>query len=351
MIRRDPCLSHPPDRITSTVRKDVLASLVFLPLVLGMALVLKLDKPGLVPDMVPVVVFMAAVPLAWCFIATVLAISSLRNLHATLHPVTGEQRVFGTCFLGVDLVNSGRFLPSLCLEVRQVVFPPDDVEFRLVEQYIDDLPALASRTLSWKLMVRLRGRFRLGNLLVRTRFPGSLVDQVAMFEDGREWISGPARLRLRREAHELLSGRRQAAGRPTMMPTALEEFAGIREYRRGDNPRMISWPHSFRMPPHLNQLVVREFEDPGRDDVCVLLDSCVQGSEDNQEKLSWQFEKALSFSGALIQLYASFGHRVRFVTVSHPAQRVEIRVVPGHTESWRIDNQLAMIQPITDPGQ
>ncbi|WP_020481188.1 DUF58 domain-containing protein [Methylomonas sp. MK1] len=46
------------------------------------------------------------------------------------------------------------------------------------------------------------------------------------------------------------------------------EFSGLREYRRGDNPRHIHWPTTAR----LNELMVKEFEPLASACICIALD-------------------------------------------------------------------------------
>lgn len=46
------------------------------------------------------------------------------------------------------------------------------------------------------------------------------------------------------------------------------EFSGLREYRRGDNPRHVHWPTSAR----LNELMVKEFEPLASACLCIALD-------------------------------------------------------------------------------
>ena len=49
-----------------------------------------------------------------------------------------------------------------------------------------------------------------------------------------------------------------------------QHFAGCREYRNGDDPRLINWPASARR----NRLVVKEFQEEQQSSAAVILDNC-----------------------------------------------------------------------------
>lgn len=51
--------------------------------------------------------------------------------------------------------------------------------------------------------------------------------------------------------------------------TGMAEYAGLREYRRGDHPRHIHWPTTAR----LNELMVKEFEPQASPRLVVILDN------------------------------------------------------------------------------
>lgn len=52
------------------------------------------------------------------------------------------------------------------------------------------------------------------------------------------------------------------------------EFCGLREYRRGDNPRHVHWPTTARS----NELMVREFEPMAAASLCLALDLAADGN-------------------------------------------------------------------------
>lgn len=343
MTGTDPYPPRTPFRHTANLERGTLTCMIGLPLLLAVAAFLRMPHASYGP----VLVYAAALPVGWCLLATLVTWASSRNLRVRFAPVTGDRHVLGEIRVAVELINHDRHLPSTCIDVHQVLHPPDEFPYRLISQYVDMVPARKARSVGWKVALRLRGKFRMGDVVLAIHFPGSLMKVTSVFQDGREWIASPAIYRLRGEVRELLGGRRQSTGRPVLMPTALEEFAGVREYRPGDNPRLISWRTSVRLPGHLDILAIREFEDPGAEDVCLILDSCV--GDPPEEKLLWQFEKAVSFTAALIRLLSEHRYRVTFITMGPGNRPVEMKVFPSRTNVWQVEHLLAGLVPIRDP--
>ena len=58
-------------------------------------------------------------------------------------------------------------------------------------------------------------------------------------------------------------------------------FAGCREYRAGDDPRLINWPASARR----NRLVVKEFQEEQQSSAAVILDNCCPAAVWEMRKL------------------------------------------------------------------
>src|SRR6185295_15269672 len=75
-----------------------------------------------------------------------------------------------------------------------------------------------------------------------------------------------------------------------------EEFAGLREFRDGDNPRSIHWKMSARLA---GRLLVREHEDPRVRDVAILLDTHVPKTGDGRRRP--RLERAIPFAATLAE--------------------------------------------------
>lgn len=73
------------------------------------------------------------------------------------------------------------------------------------------------------------------------------------------------------------------------------EFSGLREYRRGDNPRHIHWPTTAR----LNELMVKEFEPLASACLCIALDLAKDANvgRGKQSTLEYAIRIAASVAG------------------------------------------------------
>jgi len=73
------------------------------------------------------------------------------------------------------------------------------------------------------------------------------------------------------------------------------EFSGLREYRRGDNPRHVHWPTSAR----LNELMVKEFEPLASACLCIALDLAKDANigRGKQNTLEYAIRIAASVAG------------------------------------------------------
>jgi uncharacterized protein (DUF58 family) len=149
---------------------------------------------------------------------------------------------------------------------------------------------------------------------------------------------------------QLLAGRKRATGRLPSKPAAMEEFFGVREYRPGDNPRNVSLALSMRMPDYPWQLVVREFENPSDDEVCVVLDTAAPTPDEEDSVLvRYRFEKSISFAVALCRQLCELKHRVRFLACQDSGELVEIRLTMPSRDVPALERKLARFKTIQDP--
>ena len=87
-----------------------------------------------------------------------------------------------------------------------------------------------------------------------------------------------------------------------------EEFRGLREYRKEDNPRWIHWRGSARA----GELLVREFEEPLSKRVLLLLDTNLRGMGPRRFAA---FENAISFTATAVREFARRGIEVECVAL------------------------------------
>lgn len=127
----------------------------------------------------------------------------------------------------------------------------------------------ARRVFEVPLRCEKRGLYRLGPVSLASSFPLGLAQAQQRRNDGVQTLTiypevfPIASLPLHGAPSQIHRG-------GFLLPEAAgaAEFCGLREYRRGDNPRHIHWPTSAR----LNELMVREFEPMASACLCLALD-------------------------------------------------------------------------------
>lgn len=114
-----------------------------------------------------------------------------------------------------------------------------------------------------------RGAHRLGRVAVRTRGPLGLVRRRARLalEADIEVLPDVARIGAR--AERLLRGKDAEAGMRRRMLRDGREFDSLREYQRGDDPRLVEWKQSARR----GSLVVKKLKPETRQDIVIAVDA------------------------------------------------------------------------------
>jgi uncharacterized protein (DUF58 family) len=156
------------------------------------------------------------------------------------------------------------------------------------------VPPRDERSSRYQVTLMQRGRYRLGPVYVGSRFPLGIVERGLVFDLPGDILVAP-RLghltpRWRRE-HGLAD---ELVHRPNTRAGIFEdEFHRIREYRPGDNPRLIHWRSSARQ----NQLMVREFHQSRNQSLIVLLDLWISDNPHFEEED--RVELAVSFAATV----------------------------------------------------
>src|SRR6195256_4269106 len=159
---------------------------------------------------------------------------SMRGLHLALR-VPDEVFAGRPALFAVAIVNGKRRLPSYSLALAA----PGHGE---IVRYLPRLRAGEERLLPWETTFPARGRERLPALRVTTRFPFGLFAKSAPVAVDAEIIGYPAPRAV------FPSPRRAGRG---------HGLRNLREYRAGDDPRLIHW----RLSAKRRALVVRELEE------------------------------------------------------------------------------------------
>ncbi len=131
------------------------------------------------------------------------------------------------------------------------------------------IPPGTSVAASYRGRLLQRGRYRLGPLVARTRFPLGLVECRWEWDQMQELVVLPRLGRLapdwQRRRQETTVGSRESERR---QGTHEGEFHGLRDWRSGDSRRWIHWRTSARQ----NTLMVRQFERQRHQDLTLLVE-------------------------------------------------------------------------------
>jgi len=131
------------------------------------------------------------------------------------------------------------------------------------------LPGLRSSHFQVSVLCEKRGHYRLGPVALASSFPLGLAEARQSRHEGVRTLTvypdvfNIMALPLRGAPSQIHRG-----GYVLPEGAGAAEFAGLRDYRRGDNPRHIHWPSTAR----LNELIVREYEPLASACLYLLLD-------------------------------------------------------------------------------
>lgn len=142
---------------------------------------------------------------------------------------------------------------------------------------------------------------------------------------------------------------------PDLFPTANrqgdDEFAGLRDFRPGDNPRRIHWKSLARQP---SRLVVKEYEDARVREAVIFLDTFVpdprdaarvahlRGTEGPHAREA-RLERAVSFAAALAEALVAKNYVVR-VRAFAPGP-LDVTVDARRGAQAELERALAVLEP------
>jgi uncharacterized protein (DUF58 family) len=129
-------------------------------------------------------------------------------------------------------------------------------------------PGREART-SYCLIPAARGRLEFSEIAVRSRFPFGLFQRKLIFAAPDAVVVWPARGELTAELLDAGGAENRPSTGARVRRNDAGDFAGLKEYRPGDNPRMIHWRSSARR----GRPVIREHDDRSVGRVMILLDT------------------------------------------------------------------------------
>jgi uncharacterized protein (DUF58 family) len=258
---------------------------------------------------------LASLLLGLIVVSGVLSEQSMRRLR--LRSIVADELYAGRPALaGAWVANRKRRLASHSVTLEPV---------RAGRVYLDRIAAGAERLATWEVTLPARGRQRLPGVRITTRFPfGFFVKATGvLLED--EVIVFPALVpvpaaRVRDVAAEgPRAARRRGRG---------HDLYNLREYRAGDDERLIHWRVSAKAPA----LMVREMEADTADDVRIVLAGRPSGAA--------RVEQAVSEAASLAVHLLRAGGRVE---LAGPGLFVPLGRGPAHVRS--VLTALALWQP------
>ncbi|TWT57142.1 hypothetical protein KOR42_05000 [Thalassoglobus neptunius] len=153
------------------------------------------------------------------------------------------------------------------------------------------IPPRESRQGHYQLRLHERGRYRFGPMTVTTRFPLGLVQRGTGLDVNDELLVYPRVGTLTPKWRKLLQYSFElVTDVQTQSGLFHDEMSRIREYRAGDDPRMIHWKTSART----NELMVREYEESRDRDLLLIVD-CWQPETPTLTSPD-EFERGLCFA-------------------------------------------------------
>ena len=267
------------------------------------------------------------------FILSARSLSKL-TLERTLPPtaVAGE-----TCIITYRITNPKKRAPAFSIYLvdksrveQQHVLPP-------IEAYEPFVAPRGETRITVPTILSQRGPVTFSGIRIESRFPFGLVRRYCRFLHEETMLVSPAFLSLRRPLAE--SGgfdpearvRRQAYGNRWFQGG---EFAGLREYRHGDNPRLIHWKKTASS----RQLRLHERRHPTPEHLTLVLDLRPPAASDGKGK----FELLISAVATMGCEALARGYYVGLIALA--AAPVVLPPAGGSEQRDRLLSQLALVR-------
>jgi uncharacterized protein (DUF58 family) len=247
----------------------------------------------------------------------------------------------GTPYLmGIALSNRKRRLPSFSIEVEDLL-AGKPIEKRC---YFLKLPAGRTQETAYRHTAVRRGRLHLSGYRLSTRFPFGLIHKSKDVPEPLELLVYPA---LCPVPTDLIAGLASRHGLGHHKRRSRRgEFHGLREFRKGDDPRDIHWRTSARR----GAAFVRETEDDEGQDVWLVFDNAAPAptpgpapAPADAEPVA-AFEHAVSLTASLAIALIGRGYRVGLAV-----RGATLAPEGGQAQIARLLRQLALIAPAA-PG-
>ena len=202
--------------------------------------------------------------------------------------------------------------------------------------FVMTLGGKESNRASYTLSLRKRGLYSFAESRIETVYPlGFFRSVTARRAQGRVIVYprlGEVNPSLFEDIERSLESMRRA--RPSRSE---EEFRGLREYRKEDNPRWIHWRGSARA----GELLVREFEEPLSKRVLLLLDTNLKGMGPQRFAA---FENGISFAATAVREFARRGIEIECVALQPEGRVARVTVSRARRNLDSLLEMLALLR-------
>jgi uncharacterized protein (DUF58 family) len=227
--------------------------------------------------------------MAVIIVSGVLSEQSVRGVRVA--PVLPDEIYAETpCVVGARVRNTKQRRPSFSIALER-----PGTGARLA--YVSRLGPGEERLVTWEETLPRRGRHRLGDVRVTTRFPFGLFVKAARATGWDEVLVYPRRVP---PPAALLRQATGAGSAPTRRRGLGHDLHDLRAYRTGDDRRLIHW----RVTARTGTLTVRELEAETAQDVWLVLRDDGRG---DRERLEQTLAEAAAVASSMLRRGASVG--------------------------------------------
>ena len=232
------------------------------------------------------------------------------------------------------LVNAKRYWPSVSVSLGEL----DGCEAftRQPYSYLLHVAAQMQTTVAAELIPKRRGIHELNRYQISTSFPFGFVKHAAILPQKETIIVFPALGRVDKQVLSLCQSSERSGAPMRPRKGGNDEFYGVKEYRTGENPRLIYWKRSART----GTLVSREMTHVSPPRLLLLVDT--YQSEDAPCNPA-DVERTIAMAASLASLALEEGYPVGLFTWSNNYQHIPPQ--RGKRQRLEILTILARLEP------
>lgn len=228
--------------------------------------------------------------------------------------------------VGYEFVNSKRFWPSFSVQVAEL----DGVEAFKKQPHAYLLHAAGRKggsvaKVQVEVTPKRRGLHALDRYQIATSFPFGFVKRAVIRHQDDSILVFPALARVDQRVLKLLRSAETAGVTVRPRRGGEDEFYGVKEYRPGENPRLIHWRRSAKLGPGA-ALVTREMTRVSPPRVMILVDTLLV---DRTVASHAEVERTIAIAASLASEALEQGLMVGVATVGENGELVTVQASRG----------------------